>query len=223
MAVVFFVIKMFLYALCLLILLAVGAFLRLMVSRRKYEQKEIDTGRLRKGDVILTGSNKNISSFQIKISNILTNGIDSKYWTHAALHIGGGKLIEAEPKGIVYNSVGKYLKKGEVVKVYRNRYIGDEGIFDKVIDFCEEAKKEDYKYGWIGLIFYVLATFLPVSANFIFDNKLIDKWCNLDEAYFCSELIADAYKEAGHKITPFDSWRIKPSDFIKSPFFEEIY
>ena len=212
-----------LYTVCFVLLLVIGAFVRLMVSRGKYEQGEIDRDKLRKGDVILTGTNKNLDSFHIKISNILTNGIKNKYWVHAALHTGDGKLIEACPEGIVANSIDDYLEKGQLVKVYRNRYAHDGETLDRIIDFCEKAKEDDYSYGWVGLFFYVVASFLPVSANFIFDNKFVDKLCNLDKAYFCSELIADAYKETGHKITPFDSWRVKPSDFAKNPFFEEIF
>ncbi len=217
-----FVWNIALYTTCFILLLVVGAFVRLIFSRETYSQVEIDKDKLRKGDVILTGTNKNLDSFYIKISNILTNGIKNKYWVHAALHIGDGKLIEACPQGIVNNSIDDYLEKGVLVKVYRNKYAHSDETLDRIIDFCEKAKEDKYSYGWVGLFFYVLASFLPVSANFIFDSKTIDKLCNLDKAYFCSELIADAYKETGQKITPFDSWRVKPSDFVKNPFFVEI-
>ena len=201
----------------------VGAFVRLMVSKNKYEQDELDLSRLQKGDVILTGTNKNISSFQIKISNILTNGMDSKFWTHAALHVGEGKIIEARPGGIRYYSVQEYLQKGVLIKAYRNKYIDNSlGEFAKLVEFCEKQKEKDSSYGKVGLLFYTLASFLPVSMNFIFNSDFVDKCCNLDNAYFCSELVADAYKETGHRISEHDSWRIKPSDFIRNPFFEEV-
>ena len=91
-----------------------------------------------------------------------------------------------------------------------------------MIDFYEESKKEEYRYGWIALAFFVFAGFLPATANFIFNNKFVDKLCNLDKGYFCSELVADAYEHAGYKVSSFDNWRIKPSDFMKNPFFKEI-
>lgn len=218
-----FLIKILLYSVTFFILLVVCAFIRLFFSRNKYVQKEIDVNKLRKGDIILTGTNNNLSSFYIKISNILTNGIQDKFWTHAALHIEKGKLIEAQPEGIVYNSIQDYLSKKTLVKVYRNKYIDDSNVaLNKMIDFCENAKKEGCKYGTVGLIFYVFSIALPVTMNFIFNNKTIDKLCNLDKAYFCSELVADAYGNPGYRISPYDGWRIKPSDFIKNPFFEEI-
>ena len=188
----------------------------------KYEQKKIDVSLLRKGDVILTGTNKNLSSFYIKISNLLTIGMDSKFWTHAALHMGDGKLIEAQPKGICFNSIDAYLKNGALVKVYRHKYISDDRALDRLIDFCLEQKKKDCKYGVGGLLFYVLASFLPLNMAFIFDNDKVDKFCNLDNAYFCSELVAEAYEKAGHKIDSYDAWRIKPSYFMENPFFVEI-
>ena len=57
-------------------ILFIGSFCYLLFSKNKYEQKKIDVTLLKKGDVILTGTNKNISSFYIKISNLLTNGMD---------------------------------------------------------------------------------------------------------------------------------------------------
>lgn len=203
-------------------LLIVGALTRLLISRNKYKQKKIDVKQLRKGDIILTGTNKNISSWYIKISNLLTNGMGSKFWTHAALHMGSGKLIEAQPKGLCFNSIDAYLKKGVLIKVYRHKYISDDRVLDRLIKFCLDQKKKDCKYGTIGLLFYAFASFLPVSMGFIFDNDHVDRICKLDNAYFCSELVAEAYENTGYKISSHDSWRIKPSDFIGNPFFEEV-
>jgi len=187
------------------------------------KSKKIDTSKLRKGDIVLTEKNKGLAAWCIKISNILTNGFNLRHWTHAALHIGDGRLIEAQPHGIVYNSIENYVEKNYLLAVYRNKYIkDDDAALERIVNFCEEAKKENYAYGWVGLVFYVFSSFLPISFNFIFDNKYVDKWCNLDNAYFCSELIADAYKEAGYRISAYDGWRIKPSDFIKNPFFEPV-
>ena len=201
--------KILWYLILFMGVLSLGAFVKLVLSFFNYQQPEVDISKIKKGDLVLTGTNKNIESSFIKISNILTNGMDAKFWTHVAVHIGDGKLIEALPKGIGYSSIEEYLKKGEILKVFRHKHIKDDVALDRVIAFCEKVKEEGCSYGWVGLSFYVLASFLPVSLNFIFDNKLIDRLCNLDKAYFCSELAADAYKEAGHRVTPYDSWRMK--------------
>lgn len=208
--------------LCLMSFLIVFSLFRLFYSKNQYEQKTIDISKLKKGDIVLIGSNINQASVYIKISNILTNGINNKFWSHVAIHIGDGKLIEAQQTGIVYNTIHNYLEKNELVKVYRHKYINSDDILNKVVCFCEQQKQECAAYGWAGLGFYVLSTFIPVSCNWLFRNKHVDQWCNVDNAYFCSELVAEAYKEAGHPITPYDSWRIKPGDFEKNPFFKEV-
>ena len=203
-------------------ILIVCALCRLIFSRRQYIQKYINPAELRKGDLILIGSNCIWDSWYIKLSNILTNGIDSKYWTHVALYCGDGELVEALPEGIRLYKFKDYLDANALVLVLRHKYVQYNETLEKVVQFGLDVEKEDYSYGWVGILFYVLASFIPVSCNFIFRNTLIDQWCNLDYAYFCSELISDAYKEGGYTITPYDSWRIKPSDLLYNPFFQEV-
>jgi len=211
------------YITLFIVLLVVGSIIFLAVSRKKDVQTKIDIGSLRKGDVILVGSNERFHAWYIQASNILTNGMYSKIWTHSALHIDNGKIIEAVCSGLVYSTVEDYIKKGRPIKVYRHRYIPDsDNALNKMVDFCEESKEEDYRYGWIALAFFTFASFLPVTANFVFNNKFVDKLCYLDKGYFCSELVADAYQHAGYKVSSADSWRTKPSDFMKNPIFEEI-
>ena len=217
-----FILKIPLNILCLVVFLITGAFIRLLLSKQIYKQHPIDISALKPGDIILIGSNKNIDGWYIKISNILTTGITSKYWTHAAIHTGEGNLIEACREGIIDSTIKSYQEKGLLIKVLRHKYITDEKVLNNIIKFCKTKQSENYSYGIVGLIFYAFSIFIPVAMNFIFNNKLIDRLCNLDKAYFCSELVADAYKESGYKISKYDSWRIKPSDFKKVLFFLEI-
>ena len=73
-----------------------------------------------------------------------------------------------------------------------------------------------------GAIFYVASILIPVGLNFIFDNPAIDKLFHVENTYFCSELVVDAFSEAGHPISAFDGWRVKPTDFINNPVFREV-
>ena len=107
-----------------------------------------------------------------------------------------------------------------MIRAFRHKYIKDEAIIDKVLKFCEDQK--GYKYGWFGICFYAVSTFVPLSLNFIFDNDIFDKWCHLEKAYFCSELIVDAFGEIGYPISPYDGWRVKPTDFISNPLLQKI-
>ena len=188
--------------------------------RAKPEDVISDISILKKGDIILTGKMSLIDSWYIQLSNTLTRKIKHRFWTHAAIYRGSGLLWEAQPEGIIEKDINEYLKNGYMIRVLRHKYIQDEAIIDKVLKFCEDQK--GYKYGWLGLGFYVLSSFAPVSFNFIFDNVIFDKWCHLDKAYFCSELIVDAFDEAGCPISPYDGWRVKPTDFISNPLLESV-
>lgn len=210
-------------SLLLLLILMVAAFLRLLVSTEKLEQKEIDLTKLKIGDVLLFGSNSNFSSFPIKIVNIITGKMSSKYWTHAAIHLGEGKLMEAIAAGVLDSDIEHYSKGGRLLKVYRHKYITDSKFFDRLIEFSQKTKDEKYEYDFKGLAFYVLAISLPKIWDWlILDNAIVDRLLHLDKAYFCSEFVADAYKECGAPVSASDSWRVKPADFMTNPMFEEV-
>lgn len=210
-------------SLIFLLALVLGAFFWLLFSPQKYEQKPVDIASLHIGDVVLFGSNKNITAFPIKIANVLTSGIGYKYWTHATVYVGGGKLVEATSEGVNENTVQHYLDAGRIAVVCRHRFITDPGFMLKVSDFCYKTAEDKYKYSWAGLVFYALSITMPRNWDwFIFDNKLIDKWLDLDHAYFCSEFVADAFKQTGAPVSEFDSWRVKPADFLTSPLFRQV-
>ena len=176
-----------------------------------------DISILKKGDIILTGKMSLIDFWYIQLSNALTRKLKHRFWTHAAIYRGNGLLWEAQPEGVIEKDINEYLKNGRMIRAFRHKYIQDEIIIDRVLKFCGDRK--GYKYGWAGLGFYVFSSFMPISFNFVFDNSLIDKWCHLDKAYFCSELIVDAFEAAGYPMSPYDGWRVKPTDFFSNPLF----
>jgi uncharacterized protein YycO len=195
----------------------------LIISRKTYQLKQIDYSKLKQGDVLLFGSNSNLHSFPIKIANILTNNMVSKPWTHAAIYTGEGKLIEAQSAGVLDNTIDYYIEHDRLVKVCRHKYIKDPAFFDQVVKFCRQMQQEGYKYDYLGLLFYTVSVSLPRTWDWlILDNILVDRWLDLDKAYFCSELVADAYKESGAPVASYHSWRVKPSDFITNPMFEDV-
>lgn len=191
--------------------------------RLKYTESITDISILKKGDIILTGKRGVFYSPFIQLSNVMSRKIKHRFWTHAAIYRGeDGLLWEALPKGVVEGNINDYIKKGFLIRAFRHRYITDEKMLEKVLDFCAIVNQKGYKYGWIGLIFYTFSTFTPISFNFIFDNFIVNKWCNLDNAYFCSELVVDAFRETGYPVSPFDGWRVKPSDFISNPILDPV-
>ncbi len=181
-----------------------------------------DPSILKKGDIVLVGHQNVCDAWYIQISNVLTRRMHHRFWTHAALYRGGNLLWEAQPEGIIEKNINVYIQDGSLVRAFRHKHVPDEKIFDQAIEFCKQAHDKGYKYGIRGLIFFALSTISPIGFNFIFDSKRIDKLCNLENAYFCSELVVDAFNEAGYPVTPFDGWRVKPSDFISNPILEPV-
>ena len=175
---------------------------------------------LKRGDIILTGKQSVAYSCYIQLSNVLTRKLKHRFWTHAAIYQGNGKVWEAQPAGVIERNLDDYLKSGFLVCAFRHKYIEGSNALDQVIEFC--ADKKGYCYGMAGAIFYALSTFVPVSFNWIFDNTWIDRWLDLDKAYFCSELIVDAFEAAGYPISPYDGWRVKPTDFISNPLLMTV-
>ena len=190
-------------------------------AKKEYDNSIKDISVLKKGDIILTGKQSVFYSFPIQISNVLTRKIKHRFWTHAAIYKGDGKLWEARiGEGVVEGDINDYIEKGFLIRAFRHKYIADDSILDRIVRFCAEHKK--CKYGKLGLGFYILSTLMPISFNCIFNNPFVDRLCHLDNAYFCSELIVDAFKEEGHPISPYDGWRVKPTDFISNPLLEPV-
>jgi hypothetical protein len=217
--IIFFTIKAFLWFLGLALFFGT---IRLFILgiRKRYEGSISDISVLKKGDIVLTGKQSVFYSPAIQISNVLTRKVKHRFWTHVAIYRGEGKLWEAQTQGIIERDINDYIKNGFILRAFRHRYIADETKLDSIIKFCEERK--GYKYGKVGLIFYIFSTFIPFSFNFLFDNRFIDKICHLDNAYFCSELIVDAFKASDYPVSPYDGWRVKPTDFISNPFFMQV-
>jgi len=203
-----------------LLLLLVGLTRLVSGWSAKYPNPLQDPAVLRKGDVILTGKQSMLDSWYIQFANVLTRKVKHRFWTHAALYAGEGKVWEAQPAGIIERDLNDYIKNGYYVRAFRHRYISDIETFDKVIQFC--ASKKGGSYDLQGAIFYGLSILIPVGFNFIFDNPAIDKLFHVEHTYFCSELVVDAFSEAGYPISPFDGWRVKPTDFISNPVLSEV-
>ncbi|MBF0254285.1 MAG: hypothetical protein HQL11_04090 [Candidatus Omnitrophica bacterium] len=197
------------------------AYLLIAGPFKKYENPIRDVSVLKKGDIVLTGHTSVFASLPIQVSNALTRKLRHRFWTHAAVYKGDGKLIEAVPKGgIVVSDISDVLQRGGLVRAFRHKYLKDEAVIDELLRKCEE--KRGSSYGFLGLLFFVISSFVPVSFNFVFDNVIIDKWLRFENKYFCSELIVDSFDDIGHSISPFDGWRVKPTDFISNPLLEPV-
>ncbi len=174
---------------------------------------------LRKGDVVLVGKPSIWHDWYIQMPNVLTRRSKHRFWVHAAIYDGEGRVWEATREGVAPRPIEEY--RDHLMRVFRHRYLRDPAAFDELIRFCEQQR--DFGYGFDALVFFAISVVVPVSFNWLFDNPWIDRRLRLDRAYFCSELVVDAYASIGHPLSPYDGWRVKPSDFVGNPVLEPVW
>lgn len=186
-------------------------------------KSEIDFDRLRIGDVILTGSESWSSSMPIQASNILSASEDERYWCHSTIYAGDGKIVEALPEGqgVIVSDLSTYFDGGKRLRVLRHRFLGETEL-TRVVDFCREKAREGYPYDNWGVSFYALAALIPPMMSGWLEHPFAERFFNVEDSYFCSELIADAFLKCGHDVFGRRPWRVKPLDFAHTPLFEEI-
>lgn len=201
---------------------AVWATIRLVRARNASYEGTLDLSLLKKGDIILTGRQPIGSSSQIQLANLLTRKPKHRFWTHAAMYQGDGLLWEAQskPNGVRQYPLSEYVKRGYYLRAFRHRYLQDEAALDRLLAWC--ALQQGDGYDFRGVIFYALSILTPVGFNYIFDNETVAKLCQVQDNFFCSELVVEAFSEVGYPISPFDGWRVKPTDFIGNPVLEEV-
>ncbi len=205
------------------LLVALVGATRLLWSRKaQYPDPITDPAVLNKGDILLVGKQRIGDSWYIQLANVLTRKLKHRFWTHAAIYQGNGRVWEAQPAplGVSERDLRFYLDGGYYLRAFRHKYIRDEQALDRVIAFC--ASKQGDGYDLWGAVFYGLSILIPVGFNFLFDNAAVAKFFHVDNNYFCSELVVEAFEAAQYPISPFDGWRVKPSDFISNPVLDEV-
>jgi len=177
--------------------------------------------KLKRGDVILTsGRGFALGSLPIKIANFFKRGYRDRGWTHAALYIGNGEVVEAFPGGIVKrNFKDSYLNEKFDLLVLRARKI-DQSALEKAVAFCvsEESKKYDFR----ALVYFLLYNVMPHGLHFVLEKDFIGDCFNVNNSYFCSELIATGLKEADGYCFEKDPYKVMPIDFYNSLWFDEV-
>lgn len=165
------------------------------------------------GDIIITSQNgpKMISSFPIRIGNLFRRGYAKRIWTHTALYVGAGEIIEAQPSGIAKKSfVETYFNKNDYnFVIMRHKSISAEEI-NTLVEFC--SRQSGSKYDFKALAYFVLVLITPPTLSFLLESKMLNKCLNTSDSYFCSELIADGFLHANcygfdrppHQVMPVD-------------------
>lgn len=191
---------------------------------------QLDVSKLRVGDVILTGVDSWNVAVPIQASNILSSPKqkEERHWCHAAMYVGDGKVIEAqtggddpERQGVILTGMDYFFTRGQALRVFRHLYISDEEL-KTAVAFCRSKQADNCQYDTWGVSFYGLAALIPPMLSGWLSSPFAERFFNVKDAYFCSELVAEAYLEAGHDVFKRSAWRVKPLDFAYTPVFREI-
>ena len=164
------------------------------------QTKIIRLVQLQKGDIIL-------STTDDPVSKVVKFATFSKY-SHARLYIGGEYIIEAVNPVVRREKLFKVLQNDLYAVVYRMPGLS-EGQKAKIVHYANSQNGKDYDLsGAIGSsgAGVAVAGVIPTISNFIrpeFD-------------FYCSELVAFAYKQAGMKLEFFSS-QTTPNDLAKNP------
>lgn len=140
-------------------------------------------------DVILVKGNQ-------RVSRIIQTLTQSPY-SHATIYIGDGKIVEAEPEGVLISSIEKYIELD--LRICRPALLTEKGK-EIVLQHIGEKLKQQPKYDIANLekLFfkYVYLKFRPDAQIYIGGNTKFESY------YLCSGLIAHAFHKARYPIIP---------------------
>jgi hypothetical protein len=152
-------------------------------------------------DVILVRGN-------LRVSHIIQTLTKSPY-SHAAFYAGDGKIVEAEPEGVVVSDIDKYI--GLDIRISRPVMLSEKGK-KTVIKHMEEMLRQQPKYDIANmekLLFkYWYSKFRPDIKVYLGGSTVFETY------YICSGMIAHGFHKAGYPVTP--ALRLKNKKKIKS-------
>ena len=124
-------------------------------------------------------------------------------------------LIESIGRGVLIRTL--LASKGRKVAVYRWKGKGSEQVGLKVAVAAEHlADRPESHYDFFGIAKFLLPRFLFERLGIPFE------WYKADKRFICSELVWQAYRDAGHPILT-DKKMPLPSDFASEDKLEKVW
>lgn len=153
----------------------------------------LEPGELQLADILL-------STGGAKVSTIIRGATVSRF-SHAALYIGEGQIVEAIGSGVTLQSLRDAMSDDTLVSVYRRMRMSAEQAH-QVVRYVRQQVGKLYDYtGVVGAGVtspsgFVISLFLsPIVTVGGIAADLYNR-ANPDAAYYCSELVALAFESA---------------------------
>lgn len=153
----------------------------------------IDRSSLRPGDIL-------VSTEDARISDAIRTATFSAY-SHAALYVGEGKIIDATGKGVLRRDLSALTEPATRVGVLR---VNNLTAAQQSAALATARRLVGKSYNYFGLIFGGVVELAPVYRFYraVTGAPLKVSGSVLGPGYFCSELVIKAYKSAGITIAP---------------------
>ncbi len=169
---------------------------------------------LKVGDILLT-STETIVSVGIQAASMAPV-------SHAALYVGDGLVIEAIGKGVRTRALDAVLKEEALVVAFRHPSLSAEAS-GLVKDFASQQIGRPYNH--VGIVMHAAFSIerklceLPLVPSLIRQACLtglatIQMGAMRSDQFFCSQLVADAYKFAKAPLIDADPRFVSPSDLL---------
>lgn len=121
-------------------------------------------------------------------------------WNHAAIYIGDGRIVEAEPTGVRITNLheaytdDQWIVSGKTLTSWQR---------NKIVTWAKS--KEGTPYGWLDIAALGL---LSLGIRW----KWLDRFAADQSRLVCSQLVSYAYFNAGIPLTNDDAWTVTPGD-----------
>ncbi|QEH38751.1 hypothetical protein OJF2_73570 [Aquisphaera giovannonii] len=151
----------------------------------------LNTSDLKVGDILFSTTSADESNLIRKLTN--------SAYSHAALYIGNGKIIDATSKGVTARELSALTGDATRVGVMRVNGITTAQAF-KAYTTAHELVGKGYNYTALGLnaVRKLFDLTNPVSAlkRFFLEGYKKGQLPAIGSGYFCSELVIHAYRQA---------------------------
>lgn len=171
---------------------------------------------LRVGDILLSAA-KGLTSAGIRLFTLAPV-------SHAALYIGGDQVAEAVGDGVRVRSLQEVIDEESMVAAFRNPRV-DDVSGERIRDFAQA--KVGGQYNYVGVLMQAPFTIerrlceLPMVSETLRDACIhglatvqLGKSGERDDRFFCSQLVLEAYRQAGVPLTRAEPAWISPADIL---------
>lgn len=174
----------------------------------------VPAAEMQAGDILLTAAN-GVTSIGIRLAMLAPV-------SHAALYAGDGQVVEAVGEGVRQRSLEEVLAEESVVVAFRHPGV-DEQSAARLRSFA--LGKVGTRYSHVGVMLHAPFALqrrlceLPLVPSGVRDFCVrgvatIQLGASSNERFFCSQLVMEAYRQAGLPITTADPRWVSPADIL---------